>query len=78
MQNLEQFDNFKLDILNEQFCDSLTAYIFTAKVGGRGGAHERSFAHKKYSEHLGVGLQSPVFVLIPDKWSSALPEGSRK
>lgn len=34
MQNLEQFDNFKSDILNEQLCDSLTAYIFTAKVTG--------------------------------------------
>lgn len=34
MQNLEQFDNFKSDILNEQLCDSLTAYIFTAKVMG--------------------------------------------
>lgn len=34
MQNLERVDNFKLDILNEQLCDSLTAYIYTVKVGG--------------------------------------------
>lgn len=48
MQNLEQFDNFKSDILNEQLCDSLTAYIFTAKVMGgmnNGGEHVNIYAY---------------------------------
>lgn len=48
MQNLEQFDNFKSDILNEQLCDSLTAYIFTAKVMGgmnKGGEHVNIYAY---------------------------------
>lgn len=50
MQNVERFDNFKLDILNEQLCDSLTAY--TVKVGRdtcEEGLHIKMYFHLRFN-----------------------------